>query len=110
MYVLGSKEGYNPHNPLQDAQQATGAELAANVLSYAGIMLPSVCGWAAVAADFNSRLPEKTPWWKIFGLTWVGLMVPLMLVETLGVCLMSNEKYYAAYKAGDVSNVLHVGE
>jgi purine-cytosine permease-like protein len=110
MYVLGSREGFSTHLPEQEAAQRTGAELAANALSYAGIILPSVTGWAAVAADFNSRLPTNTPAWRIILLTWVGLMIPLMLVEVLGVCLMSVPKYYEAFQAGDVSGVIHEGE
>jgi purine-cytosine permease-like protein len=93
MYVLGSKAGYHINDPEQHAAQATGANLAANVLSYAGIILPSVCGWGAVAADFNVRRPASTPTWKIFLATWVGLMCPLMLVEILGVALLTVPEY-----------------
>lgn len=68
-----------------------------------------MCGWGAVAADFNSRLPATYPAWRIFLFTWIGLMVPLMLVEVLGVALLTIPDYFEAFKTGDVSGVLQEG-
>ncbi len=44
-------------------------------------------GWVSLASDYNVYLPEETPAYKIFGWTYLGLIIPLVLVEWLGVAI-----------------------
>lgn len=62
----------------------SGGILAGNILCFGGVVFGSVIGWAPIAADYNVMLPEDTSSWKVFGLTFLGLFIPLVFVETLG--------------------------
>ncbi|GJJ68511.1 hypothetical protein EMPS_00857 [Entomortierella parvispora] len=63
---------------------SSGSTLAGSVLSFGGVVFGSVIGWAPIAADYNVMLPEDTSSWKVFWLTFFGLFIPLVFVETLG--------------------------
>ncbi|WVR03012.1 hypothetical protein IAU60_000001 [Kwoniella sp. DSM 27419] len=78
MWGLAGHRGFKMGD--QQALQATGKE-------YAG--------------DFLSFGP-----WKVFMLTWFGLMVPLVFVETLSAALMTVPDFAAAFEAGDAGGVL----
>ncbi|KZO95131.1 hypothetical protein CALVIDRAFT_178789 [Calocera viscosa TUFC12733] len=106
MYGLGGKAGYDPgaQVPLEDR----GVDLAGDVLSFGGIIFSSASGWAPVAADFNCRLPANTPPYRVFLLTFIGLMIPLIFVETLGAALMTItlDAYTSAYENGDAGGLI----
>lgn len=104
LWVLGGKEGFRLR--AQEAVQPTGKAFAAGFLSYGGIVFSSAAGWAPVAADFNCRLPTRTPSWLVFALTWFGLMLPLVFVETLSAALMTVPVYSQAFEEGDAGGVL----
>ena len=80
---------------------SSGANLAGSVLSFGGVVFGSVIGWAPIAADYNVMLPEDTSAWKVFGLTFFGLFIPLVFVETLGAlygsALVNNAAWNAIY-------------
>lgn len=105
MYGLGGKAGFRPH--LQDSEQATGKAYSGSMLSFGGIIFSSAAGWAPVAADFNSRLPVDYPKWKVFTMSWFGIMIPLVFVETLGAVLMTVPEYAAAFADGDAGGVIN---
>ncbi|WOO82974.1 Purine-cytosine permease fcyB [Vanrija pseudolonga] len=105
MYGLGGKAGFRPH--LQDSEQATGKAYSGSMLSFGGIIFSSAAGWAPVAADFNSRLPVNYPKWKVFTMSWFGIMIPLVFVETLGAVLMTVPEYAAAFAEGDAGGVIN---
>ncbi|WVQ98391.1 hypothetical protein IAU59_005514 [Kwoniella sp. CBS 9459] len=104
MWGLASKRGFQMG--AQQASQATGKEYAGDFLSFGGIIFSSASGWAPVAADFNCRLPSNIKPWKVFILTWFGLMVPLLFVEILSAALMTVPDYAAAFEEGDAGGVL----
>lgn len=108
MYVLGSQAGYelDAQAPLEDP---AGHLLAADVLSFGGIIFSSAAGWAPVAADFNCRLPATMSKTRVFGLTWIGLMLPLIFVESLGVMLMTVPDYATTYLDGDAGALIKKG-
>jgi len=80
---------------------ATGATYAGSVLSFGGVIFGSVIGWAPIAADYNVMLPEDTSSWKVFWLTFFGLFIPLVFVETLGAlygsAVLNNAAWGAIY-------------
>lgn len=108
MYVLGSQAGYdlNAQAPLEDP---AGHLRAADVLSFGGIIFSSSAGWAPIAADFNCRLPATISKPYVFALTWIGLMLPLVFVESLGVMLMTVPSYAEAYDDGDAAALIKKG-
>lgn len=81
---LAAHKGFNIKT--QEAKQSKGKEFAGGFLSFGvsrhrgsinsqGIVFSSAAGWAPIAADFNCRLPSTISPWKVFFLTWFGLMV-----------------------------------
>jgi purine-cytosine permease-like protein len=61
------------------------------------------------AADFNCRLPVNTSPAKIFVLTFVGVLLPVIFMVVLGALLMTVPTYAAAYETGDAAGVLMKG-
>lgn len=100
IYVLGGKEPAGYDLTAQSANEATGANLAADILSFGGIMFGAVSGWSPVAADFNMRLPADTSPTYVFVLTFFGVYIPVVFVSILGACLVTiqNPDYIAAYE------------
>lgn len=90
----------------QKPKQDTGKEFAGDFLSFGGIVFSSAAGWAPIAADFNCRLPATISKWKVFIMTWFGLMIPLVFIETVGAAIMTVPAYAAAFEEGDASGVL----
>lgn len=90
----------------QKPKQDTGKEFAGDFLSFGGIVFSSAAGWAPIAADFNCRLPATISKWKVFFMTWFGLMIPLVFIETVGAAIMTVPAYTAAFEEGDASGVL----
>jgi purine-cytosine permease-like protein len=87
VFGLGGHVGYDV--AAQKATEDHGAAYAGDILSFGGIIFSSCAGWAPVAADFNVRLPVNTSRTKVFVLTWLGLFIPIVLIESLGVTLMT---------------------
>jgi NCS1 nucleoside transporter family len=99
IYALGGKDPAGYDLVAQSLSEPTGANLAANILSFGGIMFGAVSGWSPVAADFNMRLPADTSPTYVFILTFFGIYIPVVFVSILGACLMTiqNPDYIAAY-------------
>ncbi|KAG8989788.1 purine-cytosine permease [Tulasnella sp. JGI-2019a] len=62
---------------------------AASVLSFGSAIAGFALGWTSLAADYTVNFPENTSNLKVFLYTYVGLNVPLILVEFLGAAMMS---------------------
>ena len=83
---------------------------AASVLSFMAVVFSFAVSWINCAADYNVRMPVKTPRWKIFVATYIGIFVPTVLVQILGAALYSgaqaNIAWKAAYKAAGFAGPL----
>jgi len=66
----------------------------ASFVSFGGAVYGFATGWSSYAADYNVNQPEDTPAARIFWLTFFGVSVPCILLETLGLALTT------AYKGG----------
>jgi len=103
---LGGRAGFDIHaqKPFEDSGKA----LSSDILSFGGIVFGSFSGWAPVCADYNCRLPAKTPPIKIFTLTFLGLFIPISFVEILGALLMTitNAAYTGAFENGGTGGLL----
>ncbi|GFZ52283.1 hypothetical protein JCM24511_10056 [Saitozyma sp. JCM 24511] len=104
MWGLGAHQGFDIG--AQQELQDTGLPYAGDFLSFGGIVFSSAAGWAPIAADFNCRLPHTIKPWKVFVLTWFGLMVPLLFIECLSAALMTVPAYAAAFESGDAAGVI----
>lgn len=59
----------------------------ASFMSFGGAVYGFATGWSSYAADYNVNQPEDTPPQRIFWLTFLGVFIPCVLLETLGLAL-----------------------
>lgn len=59
----------------------------AGMISFGGAVYGFATGWSSYAADYNVNQPEGTPASRIFWLTFLGCLIPCVLLETLGLGL-----------------------
>ncbi|CCL99400.1 uncharacterized protein FIBRA_01418 [Fibroporia radiculosa] len=91
----------------------TGPTEAANVLSFGAAIAGFALGWTSLAADYTVRMPEDMPTWKIFFWTYLGLNIPLILVEALGAAAMTTftakTTWGDAYAENSIGGLLGAG-
>src|SRR5437588_3158055 len=68
---------------------AFGAAEIAGFISFGGAIFGFATGWSSYAADYNVNQPEDTSPWRIFWLTGLGILVPCVLLETIGMAFTS---------------------
>ena len=64
---------------------AYGAAEIAGFVSFGGAIFGFATGWSSYAADYNVNQPEDTSPWRIFWLTGLGILVPCVILETMGM-------------------------
>jgi NCS1 nucleoside transporter family len=75
------------------APKASGIGYLASFLSFGGAIYGFATGWSSYAADYNVKQPEETPSNRVFWLTYLGVVIPCILLETLGVILTTVPEY-----------------
>lgn len=95
------------------ASQHSGLIEVAAFITYGGAIYGFATGWSSYAADYNVNQPENTPSSRVFWLTFLGIFIPCLLIETLGVAfttaLGSMKTWNAAFgTSGDVGGLLSV--
>ncbi len=68
---------------------AYGAAEIAGFISFGGAIYGFATGWSSYAADYNVNQPEDTSPWRVFWLTALGIFVPCVLLETIGMAFTS---------------------
>ncbi|KAF2806963.1 purine-cytosine permease FCY2 [Mytilinidion resinicola] len=76
----------------------TGANGAASALSFMAVVFSFAVSWVNCAADYNVRMPVNTPRSKIFFATYAGILIPTVLVQTLGAALYSGTELNKSWK------------
>lgn len=76
----------------------TGGNGAASSLSFIALIFSFAVSWINCAADYNVRMPLKTPRWKLFVATYIGIFVPTVLVQTLGAAIYSGVQHNHTWK------------
>jgi len=88
----------------------SGTAEAGNVLTFGCVIVGGGLGWAPFAADYAVNLPEETPSWKVFIYTFLGLTVPTVLIDILGIAAGSSfaamPVWAAAYDDDSMGGVL----
>lgn len=69
------------------APKASGVAYFASLLSFGGAIYGFAAGWGPYAADYNVKQPETTSSSRIFWLTFLGILIPCVVLESLGVIL-----------------------
>ncbi|KID84157.1 Permease, cytosine/purine, uracil, thiamine, allantoin [Metarhizium guizhouense ARSEF 977] len=71
-------------SPTPDAGLSSGIDLSGGCLSYFAIIFGVCASWCPIAGDYYIHYPVTTSKWLVFGLTYIGLIVPTIFVGTLG--------------------------
>jgi len=104
MFILGV-----PHFALV-APTATGVAEIAGLVTFGGAVYGFATGWTSYAADYNVNQPENTPSSEVFWWTFLGIFIPCVLLETLGMAfttaLASNKVWNAAFTSNSVGGLL----
>ncbi|HLZ59299.1 MAG TPA: cytosine permease [Ktedonosporobacter sp.] len=74
----------------------------AGYLSFGGAVYGFATGWSSYAADYNVNQPEETPASRVFWLTFLGVFIPCVLLETLGL-LLTTVPALAKLSGGDLA-------
>lgn len=65
----------------------SGLALAGPFLSILSIAFSNASGWCSIAGDYYVHYPASTPRWKIFILTWSGVLIPVTFSIVTGALL-----------------------
>ena len=66
-----------------------GLALFAGIATFGGAVFGYAIGWSSYAADYTRRQPTDTSSRRVFWYAYLGVAVPCILLETLGVLLTS---------------------
>lgn len=77
-----------PHFQIIPTPAFNAAEIA-GLVSFGGAVYGFATGWSSYAADYNVNQPEDTPTSRVFWLTFLGVFIPCVLLETLGMLFAS---------------------
>ena len=69
------------------APETSGIAQFSAFMSFGGAIYGFATGWSSYAADYNVNQPEDTPPTRVFWLTFLGIFIPCVLLETLGLAL-----------------------
>src|SRR5579863_1281833 len=73
-----------PHFQLTGPSQSGLTEVV-GFITFGGAIYGFATGWSSYAADYNVNQPENTPSSRVFWLTFLGVIIPCILLETLGL-------------------------
>jgi NCS1 nucleoside transporter family len=84
-----------------------------SVLSFGSVVYGFATGWTSYAADYTVYQPHNQPRTKVFFAVWVGLIIPLLFTEMLGIAVMTattlndgKNKYADGYAASGTGGLL----
>jgi NCS1 nucleoside transporter family len=60
-----------------------------SVLSFGSVVYGFATGWTSYAADYTVYQPSNQSRTKVFFSVWLGLMIPLLFTEFLGIAIMT---------------------
>src|SRR6266700_813287 len=80
-----------PHLSIVPTPPLNIAEVASFV-SFGGAVYGFATGWSSYAADYNVKQPEETPASRVFLLTFLGVVIPCIVLEILGMALTTAYK------------------
>lgn len=85
-----------PHVSASVPAEDSGLALAGAFLSFLALNFSSASGWCSITSDYYTHYPANTSSRKVFGLTLLGLLVPITFVTVVGACL-GNAAHSATY-------------
>jgi NCS1 nucleoside transporter family len=94
MFIVGV-----PHFSIVATPAFSLAEVA-SFLTFGAAVYGFATGWCSYAADYNVNQPEDTRPSRVFWLTFLGVFIPCVLLETLGMAFTTGIANVPAWKAG----------
>src|SRR6266567_6581197 len=94
-----------PHFQIIPTPAFNAAEIA-SLISFGGAVYGFATGWSSYAADYNVNQPEETPSSRVFWLTFLGIFIPCVLLETLGMAFTTYAPWAATFANGLVGDLL----
>jgi NCS1 nucleoside transporter family len=93
---------------------STGNAELGSVLSFGSAIYGFATGWTSYAADYTVYHPSNRSRRKVFFATWLGLIVPLLFCEMLGVAIYSathlhnsdHNRYILGYEKSSTGGLL----
>ncbi|HEX8983468.1 MAG TPA: cytosine permease [Ktedonobacterales bacterium] len=79
----------SPHFNTNIPSSVTGLALFSSIMTFGGIVFGFAVGWTSYAADYTRRQPHSTPAGKVFTYALLGVTLPCIILEVLGVLLAS---------------------
>lgn len=76
-----------PHVSASVPAEVSGRALAGAFLSFLALNFSNASSWCTIASDYYCNYPASTPSSKIFGLTMLGLTLPLTFASVIGACI-----------------------
>src|SRR3989441_3675405 len=95
-----------PHFSIVASSNTTAAAEIAALLSFGGAVYGFATGWSSYAADYNVNQPEDTRPSRVFWLTFLGIFIPCVLLETLGMAFTSFSPWATKFANGLVGDLL----
>jgi NCS1 nucleoside transporter family len=83
LFVVATQHMHIIPTPVMNAAEIAG------LVSFGGAVFGFATGWSSYAADYNVNQPEDTPAARVFWLTFLGVFVPCVILETLGMAFTS---------------------
>lgn len=84
-----------------------------SVLSFGSVVYGFATGWTSYAADYTVYQPRNQSRTKVFFAVWIGLIIPLLFTEMLGIAVMTattlndgKNKYADGYTASGTGGLL----
>ncbi|MCJ1379129.1 hypothetical protein MMC17_002229 [Xylographa soralifera] len=65
----------------------TGLGYAGSFLSILAINFSNASGWCSISSDYYCNYPAKTPAWKIFALSFFGVVIPTTFSVVIGAAI-----------------------
>jgi NCS1 nucleoside transporter family len=95
-----------PHFSIVASSNTMAAAEIASLLSFGGAVYGFATGWSSYAADYNVNQPENTRASRVFWLTFLGVFIPCVLLETLGMAFTTVPAWSKIFANGLVGDLL----
>jgi NCS1 nucleoside transporter family len=110
LIVLGT---FAHSGDFQNIPMGVGKSELGSILSFGSVIYGYATGWTSFAADYTVYQPVNKSRTKVFFATWLGLIVPLLFTEMLGVAVMTatdinggDNIYQSGYKDSGAGGIL----
>jgi NCS1 nucleoside transporter family len=83
---VASSSHFNTNIPIS----VSGLALFASIATFGGAVFGYSVGWSSYAADYTRRQPANTPSGRVFLYAFLGVTIPCIVLEILGVLLTTS--------------------